>query len=631
MAAPVADYRLDDLKLDVDGSRALDVQVGASVKAADLELSIEGASTLTLVVEDPKLALFRSGTFSRWAWGDDPNDVGNDEAWIKRSRAVDVRLKPDLVFRLVRVAKSGTQLTLTFEEREVTYLRRHRGARKAARSKVTRAEFVRMLVREVKAHGGIDLFSPELRVEQPIAKARQRKKTKAEARAGLTIHERLKVKGKPATPGQLRMLDRALDVAASLNPPPKATVALVMAVIQESRAQNLPDGDLDSEGVLQYRVGQVGRKNARDPEWCFHHFMTKGATGRGGAIAVARAHPDWSPSKIIDYVHNPGGGSDYSPWHDEAVKIVRAYGGRIGRGSFTVTKRYEFARGKDETSWDAIGRLAEEVRWRRFMRYGRLWYVSDDWLFRQPVALVVREGAEGVDWIDGDVDLFARRQVAQLTVQARANRWTALPGQVVLVKDTVVFDGRWLVSRVNRSLVDASGAVTITLVKPVPKLPEPAPETEDRTGSGLTTATNGGSAVDLAYEAAVRISRKALPYVWGGGHAKAGKPDGGTGRDPGTGYDCSGYVAACLLAGGMLPKEWEKGVPASGTFASSWGKPGKGRHMTVWANGGHVWIEFHDRKKRADTSPHGSGASGARVRPMNRPTAGFTPRHWPGT
>ena len=73
----------------------------------------------------------------------------------------------------------------------------------------------------------------------------------------------------------------------------------------------------------------------------------------------------------------------------------------------------------------------------------------------------------------------------------------------------------------------------------------------------------------------------------------------------------------------------------SGGFASSWGDPGEGKYMTVWANAQHVWIEFKGRDaKRFDTSPRGSGPRGPQLRYTARPdgrSEGFTPRHWKGT
>jgi hypothetical protein len=70
----------------------------------------------------------------------------------------------------------------------------------------------------------------------------------------------------------------------------------------------------------------------------------------------------------------------------------------------------------------------------------------------------------------------------------------------------------------------------------------------------------------------------------------------------------------------------------SGDF-NQWGHAGRGKFFTVWYNGGHVWIELnipHVRADRFDTSPHGSGGSGPRLRYTHRSHAGFAARHFPG-
>jgi cell wall-associated NlpC family hydrolase len=64
------------------------------------------------------------------------------------------------------------------------------------------------------------------------------------------------------------------------------------------------------------------------------------------------------------------------------------------------------------------------------------------------------------------------------------------------------------------------------------------------------------------------------PYKWGGGHA----------RWDDTGYDCSGSVSYALHGGGLLDS-----ALVSGDFAR-WGSPGVGRWITIYANGGHVYM-----------------------------------------
>jgi cell wall-associated NlpC family hydrolase len=111
--------------------------------------------------------------------------------------------------------------------------------------------------------------------------------------------------------------------------------------------------------------------------------------------------------------------------------------------------------------------------------------------------------------------------------------------------------------------------------------------------------------VKAAIWAGNRIQHK--PYRWGGGH--------GNWKD--RGYDCSGSVSYVLHAGGLLTSPL-----VSGAFAR-WGKAGRGRWITIAANGGHAFVYLAGL--RLDTS--GSGGRGPRWRLEPRTTSGFRLRH----
>ena len=100
------------------------------------------------------------------------------------------------------------------------------------------------------------------------------------------------------------------------------------------------------------------------------------------------------------------------------------------------------------------------------------------------------------------------------------------------------------------------------------------------------------------------------PYVYGGGHG--GSTSGG--------YDCSGSVSYALAAAGLVA-----GPLTSGGFMS-WGEPGVGQHITVYANAGHAYMVVDGR--RFDTSNLSGG--GTRWTSVMRSSAGFVARHPPG-
>jgi peptidoglycan hydrolase CwlO-like protein len=79
-------------------------------------------------------------------------------------------------------------------------------------------------------------------------------------------------------------------------------------------------------------------------------------------------------------------------------------------------------------------------------------------------------------------------------------------------------------------------------------------------------------AVQAAIEAANSIAT--TPYIWGGGH----------GSFESSGYDCSGAVSFALHGGGFLSS------PLDSTGLETWGVPGAGRWITVYANAEHAWM-----------------------------------------
>jgi hypothetical protein len=106
-----------------------------------------------------------------------------------------------------------------------------------------------------------------------------------------------------------------------------------------------------------------------------------------------------------------------------------------------------------------------------------------------------------------------------------------------------------------------------------------------------------------------------FPYVFGGGHASFVSNS----------YDCSGSVSYALAAGGLLS------APETSGALESWGAPGPGKWITIYANAGHVYmyVNVGGRWMRFDTVGR-SGEFASRWQPEMRSNAGFVARHWPG-
>jgi peptidoglycan hydrolase-like protein with peptidoglycan-binding domain len=131
-----------------------------------------------------------------------------------------------------------------------------------------------------------------------------------------------------------------------------------------------------------------------------------------------------------------------------------------------------------------------------------------------------------------------------------------------------------------------------------------------RASLGGGSSARGGLPVRVrrAIRAGNRIATK--PYKWGGGH----------GRFNDSGYDCSGSVSYVLHAMGMLD------TPLDSSGLMSYGAPGPGRWITIYANPGHTYMVIG--KRRFDTSA--KRIAGSRWTSEMRSTAGYTVRHPPG-
>jgi cell wall-associated NlpC family hydrolase len=102
-----------------------------------------------------------------------------------------------------------------------------------------------------------------------------------------------------------------------------------------------------------------------------------------------------------------------------------------------------------------------------------------------------------------------------------------------------------------------------------------------------------------------------FPYVYGGGHASFID----------RAYDCSGSVSYALAAGGLI------GAPETSGQLESWGAPGPGHWLTVFANAGHtfmiidgVWFDTAGR----------AGPYSTRWLTSKPSLVGYAVRHYPG-
>jgi peptidoglycan hydrolase CwlO-like protein len=201
---------------------------------------------------------------------------------------------------------------------------------------------------------------------------------------------------------------------------------------------------------------------------------------------------------------------------------------------------------------------------------------------RTTYVALAREAASDRDQADAIRTALLQRERTQLARRAGAQtRLASVQGRIAAIE------------RRQRAAARAAAAARTAAVA--------APQVSHTTGGG---GGGGGDVVARVVAAANEIAQ--TPYVWGGGHGGASG-----------GYDCSGSISYALAAGGLL-----NGSLTSGGFMS-WGEPGPGRRITVYANGGHAFMIVDGR--RYDTSALSGG--GTRWTSEMRSTAGFVARH----
>jgi hypothetical protein len=145
--------------------------------------------------------------------------------------------------------------------------------------------------------------------------------------------------------------------------------------------------------------------------------------------------------------------------------------------------------------------------------------------------------------------------------------------------------------------------------------PPPPPETAQLVGGRVIAPASAPTRVKRAITAANRLVEK--PYIYGGGH----KPFIKGNLD--AGYDCSGAVSYALYGGRFLRSPLPSGP------MMSWGDPGPGQWITVYAHSSHAYVVIAGL--RFDTSMHDPDAPGPGTGPRwsrsLRESGAFVARH----
>jgi hypothetical protein len=483
------------------------VNLANAITGISMTDTIRGASSVTITIIDQGWKLLDSGFFDADKDGKlDPIEVnypqGSSYWW--RFTQMDLDLLGD-----------GVRLDLIFMERLAALAMNHRGPLKTSRAKKTRAQFIKGLFDRIKKYGGAEFHSKQLRKAQPLEpqNAQQRKserQRKANKEGGIDPNDDLEIDGVPATRQQLRQVERAMDVAAELNPSELAVLAMLVAGIGESGFKAIMNrGGSPYGGVFQGNV-RGGVFKVDDTEGMAYHFM-KGGKGfqGGGAIALAKANPRMKPGEIAltvegsvsNFPNRQEAILHYQRHIEEAEALYASYGGGVFNTEI-YRKQYNFEVGTledpDETYWDAANRLAKEVNWPLFIDGRHVYYDAETTLIRQKPAAILKRGDPAI------VDLKAtwddRGIATEMTLELICDPFKFRAGETfkfvgfgpistgsTLKKNPL--PGRWLIEEWDRSRDELT--TTFTLKQPEKPYLEPRTETVERSLDDETFSIGG--------------------------------------------------------------------------------------------------------------------------------------------
>ncbi|WP_370325302.1 C40 family peptidase [Euzebya sp.] len=188
-----------------------------------------------------------------------------------------------------------------------------------------------------------------------------------------------------------------------------------------------------------------------------------------------------------------------------------------------------------ESSWQALGRTAEQVAMRRFATANRIVIGADEWLMRRTGPFVIREGYGGITRIEFDVT--PGTPAVKATVTCDAQLWAAPPSQAVTVDDHGPASGDWMVEEIERTY--GSTEATIQLTRAQPALVEPPHEADPGSLGALVGAQLAGVGGRRIVQdvVAAAMTHTGKPYVFGAKGPSA--------------FDCSGLATAAARTVGL--------------------------------------------------------------------------------
>lgn len=461
----------------LNGQR-VDARLVHAISGIEVDLRMDGASQLTVTIEDPGRELLRS----RLLEGRVDLDLGRGGGRWRLNRPRDVG----------GLSLAGPTTHLRFWDVGAAALQEQTGPLRRAARRVTLRQWVALLAREVRDQIALDVVVPD---PGEIPHLEQERATRRGAGGGggwaPRAAARVRIAGTPATREQLRIMHAVFEEAVRHDPPPLALLALAAAITVESHWRNVQGVGANSVsfGVIQAIPGTamgpdgvMTRAQALDVRYSVRAaLLPPGPTSQGGLIQAARQHPTWSPGRLADLAINGIGVGDpaYTRKVDaaagEARRNIELWAGRqvedVARGGDRRGEiRYrppEWRRRARESSWQALTRYAEQLGRRRFVAgpttRPRLVVARDQQLIlATPHLSIALDGSDPIVLADPVVDLEGRSRLEQLELQVNAHAWSAPPGAVVDITRGGVLDGPWLVLSVSVRSGDPVADVVLT-------------------------------------------------------------------------------------------------------------------------------------------------------------------------
>jgi murein DD-endopeptidase MepM/ murein hydrolase activator NlpD len=450
--------------------KTMRVDVSNAITAANIKRTIDGAPTLSLTLYDPFQKLVTGGFFAE---------------------QITVQIDGKS-FILVQLTKSGSMLTVVFEDIAINAMRRHTDPVKVEANTMTRFDFAKKLLEEDGTAWIPIYMSPGATLEN--TKVELARGTVASSTADTGVNPNLfSGSGVAGTGGGAVSITDIARYAAKAG----FTGDNLVIAVAVSRAENgssVPDriSPPNTNGTYDHGLWQINsvhkdlfsKYNWKDPQQnaIMAYEIFKGSGWKA-----------WSTYTTSNASRSYKG---HMAEAQAAVSNIKSLKDPATGEKLTASQRNKSTReallGGAEDTWSCIKRIFSEINWTCYIDWDQnnvpAIYVGPDDKFLTPKAEIdITPEAQGVDSMDYDYDIG--KSTATMTLTCRAHRWQLPPGTMV----NVPMPGHlnpWLVSSVDRSFFSLN--CTVTLKKPEPALPEPeAPEQKGDLLSDLFT--DGGS------------------------------------------------------------------------------------------------------------------------------------------